>query len=71
MVVLVRVAAAGRRLIYTFAPFSGRAAFSHGRRENAARPTAAGKCLPTLICFVADIVVSPFPASAGSKGITH
>ena len=58
MVVLVRVAAEGRGLIYTSASFSGQSDFVSQKScicavthiTKSACPTAAEKCLPTAIC---------------------
>lgn len=40
-------------------------------RTKSACPTDAEKCLASLSDRTADSEASPFPASAGSKGITH
>ena len=58
MVVLVRIAAAGRGLLYTSASFSGQSDFASQKScicavthvTKSACPTAAEKCLPTAIC---------------------
>ena len=58
MVVLVRIAAAGRGLLYTFTSFSGQSDFASQKScicavthvTKSACPTDAEKCLPTTIC---------------------
>lgn len=58
MVVLVRIAAAGRGLLYTSASFSGQSDFASQKSRicavthvtKSACPTAAEKCLSTAIC---------------------
>ena len=79
MVVLVRIAAAGRGLLYTSASFSGQSDFASQKSRicaathvtKPAYPTAAEKHLPPHSALLQSMPPTPFPASAGSKGITH
>ena len=79
MVVLVRIAAAGRGLLYTSASLSGQSDFAF--QKSCICVTLVSQNPPVLLtqksvrqplsARTADGEASPFPASAGSKGITH
>ena len=79
MVVLVRVAAAGRELLYTSVSFSGQSGFASQKScicavahiTKSACPTAAKKRLLSHSATPQSMPSPPFSASAGSKGITH
>ena len=73
------VAAAGRELIYTSASFSGQSDFAF--QKSCICGTLVSQNPPVLLpqksvcqplsARTADGEANPFPASAGSKGITH
>lgn len=78
MVVLARVAAAGRGLYIPLLPSPASRILllkilhlCHLGVTKSACPTDAEKCPPTAICPHSRWRSQPFPASAGSKGITH
>ena len=78
MVVLVRFAAAGRGSYIPLLPFPVRRILPYEQIpissvavQNPPALLPPKSVCPLPICQVADAAVSPFPASAGSKGITH
>ena len=79
MVVLVRIAAAGRgAFIYLHFLFRT-VGFCFSKilhlRRNPRHKIRLSYCLrkafAATLCYVAEYAANPFPASAGSKGITH
>ena len=75
MVVLVRVAAAGRELLYTSASFSGQSDFASQKScicavthiTKSACPTAAKKCLPPHSAMSQSTPPTPFPHQPEAK----